>query len=118
MRMLRLGLSYDYPDVIRPALQIHHTRPGARIAAGVYIMIVGKRTYLFTDATVNIDPSAEDSGRDRLPGGRFCPPAGLEPRVALLSFSNFGSTPHPLSDKVATAVELIKRTLPGLRCGW
>ena len=54
------GLTFDYPDVIRPALRIHHTQAGKRIAAGVYIMIVGKRTYLFTDATVNIDPSAED----------------------------------------------------------
>jgi phosphotransacetylase len=54
------GLTYDYPEVIRPALQIHHTHPGASRAAGVYIMIVGNRTYLFTDATVNIDPTAED----------------------------------------------------------
>ena len=54
------GLTFDYPDVIRPALRIHHTQPGSGSAAGVYIMIVGKRTYLFTDATVNIDPSAED----------------------------------------------------------
>jgi malate dehydrogenase (oxaloacetate-decarboxylating)(NADP+) len=50
------GLTYDYPEVIRPALQIHHTHPKARRVAGVYIMIVDQRVLLFTDATVNIDP--------------------------------------------------------------
>jgi malate dehydrogenase (oxaloacetate-decarboxylating)(NADP+) len=54
------GLTYDYPEVIRPALQIHHTAVGAARAAGVYIMIVEDKVFLFTDATVNIDPTAED----------------------------------------------------------
>jgi len=102
------GLTYDYPDVIRPALQIHHTRAGARLAAGVYIMVVNDRTYLFTDATVNIDPSAEDLAEIACLAAGFARQLGLEPRVALLSFSNFGSTRHPLSEKVARAVEIIK----------
>ena len=54
------GLVHHYPEVIRPALQIHHTAPGSHLVAGVYIMIVNDRPYVFTDATVNIDPSAED----------------------------------------------------------
>ncbi len=54
------GLTYDYPEVIRPALRIHHTASGVAHAAGVYIMIVEDRVYLFTDATVNIEPTAED----------------------------------------------------------
>ncbi len=102
------GLTFDYPDVIRPALRIHHTQPGKRIAAGVYIMIVGKRTFLFTDATVNIDPSAEDLADIAFLVADFAHQLQLEPRVALLSFSNFGSTPHPNSDKVRQAVELIR----------
>jgi len=106
------GLTYDYPDVIRPALQIHHTRPGERIAAGVYIMIVGKRTFLFTDATVNIDPSAEDLADIACLAADFARQIGLEPRVAMLSFSNFGSTPHPLSDKVRKAVEIVRSRSP------
>ncbi len=106
------GLTYDYPDVIRPALRIHHTHPGARIAAGVYIMIIGKRTFLFTDATVNIDPSAEDLADIACLSADFARQIGLEPRVALLSFSNFGSTPHPLSDKVRKAVELVRARCP------
>jgi malate dehydrogenase (oxaloacetate-decarboxylating)(NADP+) len=106
------GLTYDYPDVIRPALQIHHTHPGARVAAGVYIMIVGSRTYLFTDATVNIDPSAEDLAEIACLAADFARQLGLEPRVALLSFSNFGSTPHPLAVKVRKAVEIIRSKCP------
>ncbi len=106
------GLTSEYPDVIRPALQIHHTQQGSRRAAGVYIMIVGGKTYLFTDATVNIDPSAEDLAEIACLSANFARQLGLEPRVALLSFSNFGSTPHPLSQKVATAVELIRSRCP------
>jgi malate dehydrogenase (oxaloacetate-decarboxylating)(NADP+) len=102
------GLTYEYPDVIRPALQIHHTAKEARVAAGVYIMIVEDRVFLFTDATVNIDPSAETLSDIACLAADFARKLELEPRVAFLSFSNFGSTPHPLSDKVRKAVELTK----------
>jgi malate dehydrogenase (oxaloacetate-decarboxylating)(NADP+) len=107
------GLTYDYPDVIRPALQIHHTANTAR-AAGVYIMIVEDRVYLFTDATVNIEPSAEDLYEIACLAADFARRLEIEPRVAFLSFSNFGSTPHPLSDKVRKAVELTKSRRPDL----
>lgn len=106
------GLTYDYPEVIRPALQIHHTKAEATLAAGAYIIIVNERTYLFTDATVNIDPTAEDLAEIACLAVEFGRQIGLEPRVALLSFSNFGSTRHPLSDKVRRAVELIKMRQP------
>lgn len=102
------GLTSDYPEVIRPALQIHHTYPGVTRAAGVYIMIVEKKVFLFTDATVNIDPSAEDLAEIACLAANYARELGLEPRVALLSFSNFGSTPHPLSAKIRKGVELIK----------
>jgi malate dehydrogenase (oxaloacetate-decarboxylating)(NADP+) len=108
------GLSYDYPDVIRPALQIHHTRSGAARAAGVYLMIVEERVYLFTDATVNIDPTAEDLAEIAFLAADFARHLELEPRVAFLSFSNFGSTPHPLSDKVRRAVTLVKGRYPSM----
>jgi malate dehydrogenase (oxaloacetate-decarboxylating)(NADP+) len=106
------GLTYDYPEVIRPALQIHHTGPGARRAAGVYIMIAGGKVYLFTDATVNIDPTPEDLAEIACLSANFARELGLEPRVALLSFSNFGSTPHPLSAKVQKALQIIRSRCP------
>ena len=106
------GLTHEYPDVIRPALQIHHTAAGVGKVAGVYVMIVKNRVYLFTDATVNIEPTAEDLAEIACLAADFAVKLGLEPRVALLSFSNFGSTPHPLSDKVRKAVELLKTRCP------
>jgi malate dehydrogenase (oxaloacetate-decarboxylating)(NADP+) len=106
------GLTYDYPDVIRPALQIHHTAKGATRAAGVYIMIIEDRVYLFTDATVNIDPTAEDLAEIACLAATFAKQLELEPRVAFLSFSNFGSTPHPLSDKVRRAVQIVREKCP------
>jgi malate dehydrogenase (oxaloacetate-decarboxylating)(NADP+) len=108
------GLTHDYPDVIRPSLQIHHTAKGATRAAGVYIMIVEDRVYLFTDATVNIEPTAEDLVEIACLAADFAKRLEIAPRVAFLSFSNFGSTPHPLSDKVRRAVELTKARRPDL----
>lgn len=109
------GLTYDYPEVIRPALQIHHTAQGAARAAGVYIMIVEDKVFLFTDATVNIDPSAEDLSEIACLAADYAVKLEIDPHVAFLSFSNFGSTPHPLSDKVRKAVELTKARRPDLR---
>ncbi|MBM3153480.1 MAG: NADP-dependent malic enzyme, partial [Chloroflexi bacterium] len=106
------GLTYEYPEVIRPALQIHHTLPGAGRVTGVYIMIVNNRVYLFTDATVNIDPTAEDLAEIACRAAEFARTLELEPRVAFLSFSNFGSTPHPLQEKVRRAVDLVKQRCP------
>lgn len=109
------GLTYDYPEVIRPALQIHHTRQGVTKAAGVYLMIIEDRVYLFTDATVNIEPSAEDLAEIGALAADFAKQLEIDPRVAFLSFSNFGSTPHPLSDKVRQAVKLLKERRPDLK---
>ncbi len=109
------GLTYDYPEVIRPSLQIHHTAQGATRAAGVYIMIVEDQVYLFTDATVNIEPTAEDLAEIASLAADFAKRLEIDPRVAFLSFSNFGSTPHPLSDKVRRAVELTKSHRPDIK---
>ncbi len=106
------GLTHQYPEVLRPALQIHHTHPDNRIAAAAYVMIIKNRVYIFADATVNIDPTAEDLAEIACLAGRFARQLELEPRVALLSFSNFGSTRHPLSDKIRRAVELIREQHP------
>src|SRR5574340_846993 len=77
-------------------------------------MIVEDRVYLFTDATVNIDPTAEDLAEIAGLAADFARQLEIDPRVAFLSFSNFGSTPHPLSDKVREAVKLVKARRPDL----
>jgi malate dehydrogenase (oxaloacetate-decarboxylating)(NADP+) len=109
------GLTAEYPDVIRPALQIHHTRPGAALVIGVYIMIVEERVFLFTDTTVNVDPTAEELAEIACLAVGFARQIEIEPRVAFLSFSNFGSTHHPLAEKVSKAVALVKAREPGMQ---
>jgi malate dehydrogenase (oxaloacetate-decarboxylating)(NADP+) len=108
------GLTYEYPEVIRPALQIFHTGPGIRRAAGAYVMIICGQVYIFSDATVNIDPSAEDLASIASLAADFAERLGLTPRVAMLSFSNFGSVQHPLSAKVRRATELVRAQRPDL----
>jgi malate dehydrogenase (oxaloacetate-decarboxylating)(NADP+) len=109
------GLGYEYPEVIRPALEIHHTAKDAKLVAGVYIMIMNEKVYLFSDATVNIDPSAEDLAEIASLAADFAETLGITPRVAMLSFSNFGATPHPLSIKVMEAVKMVKKNRPKLQ---
>lgn len=108
------GLTYEYPEVIRPALQIFHTQPGVRKAAGVYVVIVRNNVYVFGDTTVNIDPSAEDLAEIASLAADFAKKLGMTPKVAMLSFSNFGSVKHPLSEKVRKATELVRANRPDL----
>ncbi len=109
------GLTYDYPSVLRPALQIAHTRPGVSKVAGLYIMLIKDRIYLFTDATVNIETTSEDLAEIAILAADFALSLDIEPRIAMLSFSNFGSAPHPLSEKVRRAVELVSQRRPDLQ---
>lgn len=108
------GLTQEYPEVMRPALQVFGTRPGASLASGCYLVIVRNRTYLFTDATVNIDPDAGMLAEIAILAADFAKTLDIDPRVAMLSFSNFGSTPHVLSGKVRAAVELVEQKRPDI----
>ena len=109
------GVSQNYPETIRPALQIIGTREGLRRVSGCYLMITrSHQVYVLADATVNIEPSTEDLAEIALCAAHTARRFDLEPRVALLSFSTFGSTNHPQCAKVRKAVELIRKTDPSL----
>lgn len=108
------GIAHEYPDVVRPALQIFGTRPGASIVCGLYIMIVRDDVYLFTDTTVNIEPRAEVLSEIAILANDFAKTLGIDPRIAMLSFSNFGGTPHKDSEKVADAVEIVRGQRPDI----
>jgi malate dehydrogenase (oxaloacetate-decarboxylating)(NADP+) len=109
------GLTTHYPDTIRPALQVIDVRPELRRVAGVYVMITKKGDiYFLADATVNIEPTAEDLAEIAIMAAEKARRFNQEPRVAMLSFSNFGSTRHALSDKVRRAVDLVRQKAPGL----
>ena len=108
------GLTQHYPDTIRPALQVIGMKPGVRRVSGLYVLATKKEVYFFADTTVNIEPSAEDLAEIALLAAGVARDFNFEPRVAMISFSNFGSTKHPLAEKVANAVEIVKRTNPKL----
>ncbi|MCL5745644.1 MAG: phosphate acyltransferase, partial [Acidobacteria bacterium] len=109
------GLTQHYPDTMRPALRVIKVRPGLRKIAGVYIMITQKGgIYFLADATGNIGPTAEDRAEIAIQTAEMARRFDVEPRVAMLSFSNFGSTKHPLSEKVRLATELVKQKVPSL----
>jgi malate dehydrogenase (oxaloacetate-decarboxylating)(NADP+) len=102
------GVSQHYPDTIRPALQIIGTRPGVKRVSGLYVIVTKKEVYFFADTTVNIEPSAEQLAEIAKLSAEVARWFNVEPRVAMLSFSNFGSTRHPLADKVREATALVK----------
>jgi malate dehydrogenase (oxaloacetate-decarboxylating)(NADP+) len=108
------GVSQHYPDTLRPALQIIGVQEGVTKVAGVFMIIVKGRVFFFADTTVNIDPDPEDLAEIAVGSADVARRFHIEPRVAMLSFSNFGSARHPFVDKVRRATELVKRQAPDL----
>ncbi|MEJ2547459.1 MAG: phosphate acyltransferase, partial [Gemmatimonadota bacterium] len=108
------GANMSYPDSLRPALQTIDLMPGIEKVVGLYMLLVKDRLYFFADTTVNIDPDAEILAETAEMTADFVRRLGIEPSVAMLSFSNFGSAPHPSSDKVREAVRLIKERRPDI----
>jgi malate dehydrogenase (oxaloacetate-decarboxylating)(NADP+) len=109
------GEDLHYPDTIRPALEVIGAEPGRKHVSGIYMMIFRQQTFFFADCTVNIDPDAETLAEIASATARFVWRLGVEPRVALLSFSNFGSVKHPAADKVQRAVALLHGREPELQ---
>jgi malate dehydrogenase (oxaloacetate-decarboxylating)(NADP+) len=122
MMMVRLGLAdaflsgltYEYPAVLRPALQLIGTRPGVRSVAGVFIIVARERLYLIADGLVNIDPDAETMAEAAILTADFARQLDVEPRIAMLSFSNFGSVRHPDAEKVRRATGIVSERRPDL----
>jgi malate dehydrogenase (oxaloacetate-decarboxylating)(NADP+) len=109
------GVTQYYPDVVRPALQVIPVREGFRKVAGVYVLITQKGDlYFLADATVNIDPSPDDLAEIAITAADAARRFDVQPRVAMLSFSNFGSTRHPFAEKVRRAVEIVRHRVPDL----
>jgi malate dehydrogenase (oxaloacetate-decarboxylating)(NADP+) len=109
------GIVQSYPNAIRPVLQVIPRRPGIRKVSGVYLMISRHRTLLFADATVNIHPDSEDLAEIAVLASEMAEFFGIEPRVAMLSFSNFGRTRHPDADRVRRAAEIARTRKPELK---
>jgi malate dehydrogenase (oxaloacetate-decarboxylating)(NADP+) len=108
------GVNLHYPETIRPALEVIGAHPRAGLVSGMYMLVFDKRVVFCGDTTVNIDPSAEQLARIAMAAARVVRTFGIQPRVAMLSFSNFGSVRHPEAEKVAEAVRLLRQRVPSL----
>jgi malate dehydrogenase (oxaloacetate-decarboxylating)(NADP+) len=108
------GLTFHYPDTIRPALQIIQMKPNVSRVSGLYIILTPDDVFFFADTTVNINPTAEQLVDIALCTAEIAERFDVKPKIAMLSFSNFGSNPDELSRKVQKAAEILHRNHPDL----
>jgi malate dehydrogenase (oxaloacetate-decarboxylating)(NADP+) len=108
------GLTRRYPDTVRPALEIIGLAPGARKVAGMYIMLTKKGPLFFADTTVNFNPTEEELIDITLLTAEAVKNFNIKPRIAMLSYSNFGSSPSPEAILVRNVVERIKKEHPDM----
>jgi malate dehydrogenase (oxaloacetate-decarboxylating)(NADP+) len=108
------GLRAYYPATLKPALQILKTRPGVKHVSGAYLLMFKNRMVVLADTTVNIDPDSETLAEIAELTAETAKRFHLEPRIAMISFSNFGSTRDPQAEKVRDAVQILRKRRPDL----
>lgn len=108
------GLTRKYGQPIKPALEIIDTLPGVSRVAGLYIMVTKRGPYFFADCTMNVDPTAEELVDIAVLTANTVKQYNITPRMAMLSYTNFGSAPGEVPSKMAKAVSLLHTNYPGL----
>ncbi|MBI4454381.1 MAG: NADP-dependent malic enzyme [Acidobacteria bacterium] len=108
------GVDQSYPETIRPALEIIQMREDVARVAGLFMIIFKEKIYFFADTTVNIEPTAEELADIAICSAEVARRFQIEPRIAMLSFSNFGTAKHRFVDRVREATEIVKRRAPDL----
>jgi malate dehydrogenase (oxaloacetate-decarboxylating)(NADP+) len=106
------GMYRAYPETIKPAIQILGLKPGVSRASAAHILVLKDRIFFCADTMVNISPNAEELAEIALLAADLATNFGAEPKVGMLAFSSFGSAPHPISKKVADAVEIVRKKNP------
>jgi len=108
------GLTTHYPVTIKPALQTVGIKEGLNVVSGLYIVVTKKEVYFFADTTVNINPTPEQLAEIAISAADTVKEFDVKPKIAMLSFSNFGSARNPESIKIEKAVKIIKKLRPDL----
>jgi malate dehydrogenase (oxaloacetate-decarboxylating)(NADP+) len=108
------GLGKHYPETIRPALEVIGSDERHGLVSGLYMLVFEKHIIFVADTTVNINPTAEQLAQIGWSASVVARTFGIEPRVAMLSFSNFGSVRHPDAKKMAEAVRILRQRDPSL----
>jgi malate dehydrogenase (oxaloacetate-decarboxylating)(NADP+) len=112
--MLVSGIEQHYADSVRVLIETIGTADGVGRISSYYLVLLARQAYMLADCAVNIEPDAGQLAETALLTARMARLVGIDPRVALLSFSNFGAVDHPLARKVRRAAELVKAQAPGL----
>ncbi len=110
------GLSRNYPDTIKPAIQIIGTEPGVSKIAGMYLLFTKRGPLFLADTTVNFNPTAEELAEITLLVAKEVRNFNITPRIAMLSYSNFGSSDSPEANLVRKARAIVKQKAPTLIC--
>jgi len=110
------GTTWSTADTIRPALQIIKTKEKFHKVSGLFFMVFEKRLLLFADAAVMIDPNSHELADITIDTAETAKKFGIEPRIAMLSFSTHGSAKHPDVDKVVEATKIVNHKRPDLVC--
>jgi malate dehydrogenase (oxaloacetate-decarboxylating)(NADP+) len=108
------GVAQSYVDSLRPSLQTIGVKKGQTLA-GIYMIATKTKTYWFADTTINIEPSAEELASIAVTTADLVKKStGVDPKVAMLSFSNFGSNDHPKTESVREAIRILRKNHPNL----
>ncbi len=110
------GLSRNYPDTIKPAIEIIGTDPSVKKIAGMYILFTKRGPLFLADTTVNFNPTAEELAEITLLVAKEVRNFNIVPRIAMLSYSNFGSSDSPEANLVRKARQIVKEKSPTLVC--
>jgi malate dehydrogenase (oxaloacetate-decarboxylating)(NADP+) len=108
------GITRNYRDVVRPAIQTVGLQKDVCTVAGMYILMTKKGPLFLADTTINLNPTAEEIAEITNNVAKTIRKFKVTPRIALLSYSNFGSSPGPDSEKMAKAVEILHEKHPSL----
>jgi malate dehydrogenase (oxaloacetate-decarboxylating)(NADP+) len=108
------GIDQSYPNAIRPVLKVIPRRSGIKRVSGIYLIIQKNRTLLFADATVNIHPEESDLAEIAILAGEMAVFFDMTPRVAMLSYSNFGSVRNEDTQRIARAAAMAREKNPDL----
>jgi malate dehydrogenase (oxaloacetate-decarboxylating)(NADP+) len=108
------GITRNYRDVVRPAIQTIGLQKDVNTIAGMYILVTKRGPIFMADTTINLDPTAEQIAEITVNVAKTIRKFKVTPRIALLSYSNFGSSPGPDAEKMAKAVEILHENYPNL----
>ena len=122
MLMLRMGMAdgmvagieRSYPETLGFVLPLAELKEGTKRVVGVHVLLVEGKVFLFADTTLNIDPDERDLAEIAVSAADVARHFNIDPKIAMLSFSNFGDNDHPKAKKVRHAVEILHREHPEL----